>query len=65
MSDSVDVFRVEARGVPWLESAPSIERATARVQELAMESPGEYLVLDQRTGNKYAVKPDGIEELPG
>ena len=64
MSDSVDVFRVEASGVRWLESASCIESASARVQELAMDSPGEYLVLDHRTGNKYAVRPEGIEELP-
>jgi hypothetical protein len=65
MSDSVDVFRVETRGVRWLESVPSIESATARVQELAMNSPGEYLVLDQKTGNKYAIKLNGIQEPPG
>lgn len=64
MCDSVDVFRVDTRGLRWLESAASIESAKARVEELSLASPGEYLALDQRTGNKYAIKPDGIEELP-
>jgi len=64
MSDHIDVFRVDTRGVLWLESAPSIERATVRVQELAADLPGEYLVLDHRTGNKFAVTSDGIKELP-
>jgi len=40
MSDHIDVFRVDTRGVLWLESAPSIERATVRVQELAADLPG-------------------------
>jgi hypothetical protein len=65
MTDYVDVFRVETRGVRWLESAATLECAKVRVKELALESPGEYIVIDQRTGNKYAVRPDGIEELPG
>ena len=64
MADYVDVFRVETRGVLWLESAATLEGAKVRAKELALGSPGEYIVLDQRTGNKYAVGPDGIEELP-
>ena len=64
MGDPIDVFRVDSRGVIWLESAPSIERATTRVQELAVESPGEYLALDHRTKIKYSITLDGIKELP-
>ena len=64
MSDLIDVFRVDTRGALWLESAASIERATTRVQELLVELPGEYLVLDQNTGHKYAITTSGIRELP-
>jgi len=60
MTDSVDVFRVDTRGVRWLESAATFECAKVRVKELALESPGEYMVLDQRTGNRHVIKIQGM-----
>ena len=61
MTDSVDIFCLEASGVLWLESARNLERAQARVQELAASSPGQYVVLDHETGNKHLIKLDGIQ----
>ena len=61
MTHMLDVFRVENGGVLWLESAESLECAKARVQELAASSPGEYLILDQKTGKKYIVELDGFD----
>src|ERR1700720_1755323 len=47
MAASFDIFRIEARdSVRWLESAETLEDASARVQELVLRSPGEYVVLD-------------------
>ena len=65
MNDTVDIFRVETRGVRWLESAATLECAEVRVKKLARESPGEYFVLDQRTGNKHVIRLEGMQELPG
>jgi hypothetical protein len=61
MTDIVDIFRLETSGVLWLESAATLEGAQARVQELAVRSPGEYVVLDHETGNKHLIKLDGMQ----
>jgi hypothetical protein len=37
--------------------------ATAHIQKLAMEAPGEYVILDMRTGNKMVIKCDGLDVL--
>ena len=63
MSDNVDIFRVESDGVRWLQSAATLECARVRVEELAMDWPGEYIVLDQTTGNKHVIKLAGMQEL--
>ena len=64
MTHLLDIFRVETSGVMWVESAATLEDAKARVQELAARSPAEYLLLDQTTGNKLVVKPDGGDSRP-
>lgn len=61
MNCMLDVFRLETGGVLWLESAATLESAKARVQELAVYSPGEYLVVDQKTGDKHVITLD-VEE---
>jgi hypothetical protein len=61
-----DIFLTEAGGsVRWLEAAATLENAKARVQELAVRSPGEYLILSQKTGNKLTIRVDGVDEAPG
>jgi hypothetical protein len=65
MTHPIDIFQLETAGVRWLEAAPDIERAKARVRELAGNSPGEYLVLNQRTGNKIVIKSDDVNEVDG
>jgi hypothetical protein len=62
MTHVLDIFRLESCGVLWLESAASRECAKARVQELAVRSPGEYLVVNLVTGNQHVIKRDGVEE---
>jgi hypothetical protein len=65
MTHPIDIFQLEAAGVRWLEAAPDIEQAKARVKELGAKSPGEYLVLNQRTGNKIVIKSDDVNEAAG
>jgi hypothetical protein len=55
-----DIFRVENGAPLWVESAATVEDAKARVEELAVRSPAEYLILDQTTGKKLVIKPDGV-----
>jgi hypothetical protein len=58
MSTPFDIFRLDQAGVRWLESAESLDHAKTRIHELAVSSPGEFLLLDQKTGNKVVIKPD-------
>lgn len=61
-----DTFQRATSGkVLWLESAVTLEDVKARVQELAARSPGEYLLLNQRTGYKLNSKFDGADGAPG
>jgi hypothetical protein len=58
MSYPFDIFQLDRAGVRWLESAKSLDHANTRVHELAESSPGEYLLLDHKTGNKLVIKPE-------
>ena len=61
MNAPFDIFRTETNGgVLWIESAATLQDARARVQELGMRSPGEYLLLNQETGNKLVIRLDGV-----
>jgi hypothetical protein len=61
MTPSFDIFLIETDSVRWLESAANFEEAAARAQEFASKRPGEYLLLNQKTGNKHFLKLDGID----
>jgi hypothetical protein len=55
-----DVFQKEANGsVLWRAAARTMEEATAHVQKFAMSAPGEYVILDMRTGNKMVINSHG------
>jgi hypothetical protein len=51
-----DILKVESGGVRWMEGAADLERAKARVKLLAASSPGEYIILTQKTGEKISIK---------
>jgi hypothetical protein len=57
----IDIFRVEPKGVLWLESSTSVDEARARIQLLGVQDPGEYVLLNQATGNKLMIKADGAD----
>jgi GrpB-like predicted nucleotidyltransferase (UPF0157 family) len=50
------IQKVESGGVRWMEAAADLERAKARVKVLAASSPGEYIILNQKTGEKISIK---------
>ena len=51
-----DIFQKEESGsVLWRAAARTMEEATAHVQKFAMSAPGEYVILDVRTGNKLVI----------
>ena len=52
-----DIFRVAPdSSVLWLESAADYDAAQSRVKTLAASSPGEYLIRNQRTGQRVSFK---------
>ena len=58
MTMPFDIFRMDRAGVRWLESAESLDHAKTRVRELAASFPGEFILLDQKTGNKVVINSE-------
>jgi hypothetical protein len=48
-------------GVLWRGAVESVEDAKARIQELTMASPGEYIMLDQNTGHRALLGISGSD----
>ena len=57
MSQQFHIAKVEHDGsLRLIEQAYDLDRARARVKKLAAFSPGEYLIINQRTGEKLSIK---------
>lgn len=52
-----DIFKVEKRGLRWMQVASHFERAKARAKVLAASSHGGYVVVNQQTAEKTSIKP--------
>jgi hypothetical protein len=52
----IDIFRKDASGLLWIETAQTPEEAKIRVQELAARAPGEYLIFSQFRERKLPVR---------
>jgi hypothetical protein len=62
MTAPFDIFQTESNGaVRWIASAQTIADAKARVQQHSATSPGEYLLLNQKTGSKLLIKLDDVD----
>lgn len=58
MLQPFDIFKVEEDGkVFWLDAAPSLQAATARIQALLADRRDRFLILNQDTGNRLFVPP--------
>jgi hypothetical protein len=58
MSDPYDVFEVHTPdAVIWLGSAATLDEAHAAIRRRATSGSGEYLVVDQGSGQKLIVRP--------
>lgn len=63
MTAFFDIFQAETTGdVLWLGTAVTIEDAKARAREFAQSSPGKYLVLNQKTGDKIVIDLNKAQE---
>jgi hypothetical protein len=61
-----DIFRAESNGAAlWIGSAVSVAEAKALVQESGMGSPGDYLLLNHKTGNMLVIRQDRVNGMAG
>jgi hypothetical protein len=45
-----DILKTDVLGNPiWVEAAEDLRKASVRIEELALYSPGEYIVFNQQT----------------
>jgi hypothetical protein len=60
MTSPIDIFQIEDSGsVIWVHSVATLDAARARVRELSARSPGDYLLLNQTTGEKFVLHANG------
>jgi hypothetical protein len=52
-----DIFRTVDGHWLWVESAPTLEAAKKRVNELMAALPTQYMVFSHVTGNRISLKP--------
>jgi hypothetical protein len=58
----LDIFKTEADSqLLWRGAVESFAAAIARIQELTVASPGEYIILDQNTGHRALLHISGSE----
>jgi len=61
MVPTLDIFKIDpGSGVIWRGAVASFVAAKARIQMLALSSPGEYIILDQDTGQRVLVMLLGV-----
>jgi hypothetical protein len=57
MFQPLDIFKTDSDGsVLWRGAAEDFVAAKRRIEKLALSSPGEYLILDQKTGQRQRVR---------
>jgi len=62
VSAPFDIFQTEAGGAAlWCGIAGTLEEAKTHIGELAAVSPGEYVILNRRTGDRVVVQSQGID----
>jgi hypothetical protein len=50
-----DLFKQYGDGVFWFATAATLEEAHTLIKAKALSSPGKYIILSQKTGNKTVV----------
>jgi hypothetical protein len=60
----LDIFEAKADGqLIWRDAVESIAAAKARIQELTMASPGDYIILDQNIGHRARLGISGSDPV--
>jgi hypothetical protein len=56
MVPSLDIFKLSGGDVLWRDAVATLETAKARIHKLELSSPGEYFVLNQKTGQRIFMR---------
>jgi len=65
MFASLDIFKIiSGDEVLWRGAVESLVAAKLRIQRLALSSPGEYLILDQHTGDRVRFTVEAAGGVP-
>jgi hypothetical protein len=57
-----DIFKQQPDGKDyWVEGAQDLESARARAQVLAETFPGQYVIVDNTTGEKFSIGSGGTK----
>jgi hypothetical protein len=57
MFQPLDIFKTDSEGgVLWRSAAEDFVAAKRCIENLALSSPGEYLILDQQTGQRQRMR---------
>jgi hypothetical protein len=66
MVPSFDIFKIDLLGDALSgDAAESLVGARVSIEKLATSSPGEYLIFDQKTGQRAVVTLPGVSAKPG
>jgi hypothetical protein len=63
MGSTFDIFKVTSDGPLWAEAVRGLERAKARMADLALTSPGEYFIHSQEQGVIAKQSQEFLEEI--
>ena len=59
MMSSYDIFKLLPDGtVRWIEATATLDDAKQRIEQITPSSPGEYVIVNQNTGNRFFLKPE-------
>jgi hypothetical protein len=60
MVPSFDIFKIYSIGdVPWRDAVESLVGVRVSIEKFTTSSPGEYVIFDQKTGQKIFVALPG------
>jgi hypothetical protein len=63
---TLDIFKLQPDGnLLWKGTAEDLGTAKLNVQVLAADSPGDYIIYSQQTGDKTIIKLDTAESSRG
>jgi hypothetical protein len=51
----LDLFRTTAQGTEWIATLSDIDLTKEELRQIVLETPGEYFLLDQVSGEKVFV----------